>query len=90
MSHLDDTRESALRDAMHLVWRNLPGQPSTFSACVNAADGQLHTAGRGGGPCLECATRRLASLVGEELADLYVCEVREVRATETAMQEMLA
>ena len=70
--------EPAIRDAMRLIWRNLPEVPSTFSACARGC-GQ---GGRGGGPCLNCAQADLARLTNDLYAGQYVATVLNLRRIE--------
>ena len=53
--------------AMYDIRRQLPIYPSTFSKCRNGCD----KLGRGGSPCIDCATKALADLVGTEPAEAY-------------------
>ena len=76
------TFESRLAEAQRLIWRNLPGHPTTFGPCSRGCGGH----GRGSGPCLECAKKDLAELVGPDKALRYVLAVREVRDCEAEMQ----
>jgi hypothetical protein len=75
-------KEHEIRQAIHLVWRNLPGQPSTFSACPTPDCDQL---GRGGGKCLLCAEEALGRLTTYELANSYVEVIKALRRIEEEM-----
>lgn len=70
--------EPAIREAMRLIWCNLPEAPSTFSACSRGC-GQ---GGRGGGPCLNCAQAELARLTNDLYAGQYVATVLNLRRIE--------
>lgn len=76
-------REPAIRDALRLVWRNLPDGVSTFGPCERKCGSGV--GGRGSGPCLRCIIDDLAALVGKELADRYVDAVRTTRDLERDM-----
>ena len=71
--------EARVREAQHLVRRNLPGWPSTFGECDRKCGSGL--LGRGGGPCLRCAADDLGALVGKDAAERYVDAVRTARKT---------
>jgi hypothetical protein len=73
---------NTLRKAQTLIWRNLPGFPSTFGPCARGC-GCL---GRGSGPCIDCAKDDLAALVGGEMAAKYVDAIRGIRELENAME----
>jgi len=74
--------EAEIRQAIHLIWRNLPGFPTTFGPCSRKCGAG---SGRGGGPCLECAKKDLGKLVGADVAEQYVQSVRAVRDIESKM-----
>lgn len=78
-----DVNEGKLREAIHIVWRNLPGFPTTFGPCARHCGRGI--GGRGSGPCVVCAQDDLAALVGEELAAKYLDAVRAVRDIEETM-----
>lgn len=82
-AHGSDVDEGKLREAIHLVWRNLPGFPTTFGPCARNCGRGL--GGRGSGPCVCCAQDDIAALVGEELAAKYIDAVRAVRDLEETM-----
>jgi hypothetical protein len=69
--------EDQLRQARHLIWRNLPDGVTTFSPCSCGRG-----AGRGGGPCLACAEEGLAGLIGKTAAKKYVAAVSSIRELE--------
>jgi len=74
------TRESQIREAISLIWRNT--QPhTTFGPCPNGCK----VAGRGSGPCIECAEGQLAKLTNRDMAKRYVMAVKEVRRIEGEM-----
>ena len=75
--------EAKLREAQHIIWRNLPGFPTTFGPCARNCGRGL--GGRGGGPCICCAQDDITAMVGEELAGKYVSAVRGIRDLEDAM-----
>jgi hypothetical protein len=75
--------EAKIREAISLIWRNLPGSSVTFARCSRGCG--RGKGGRGGGPCIDCARDDLAKLVGEDKADEYVAAVREVRQLEREM-----
>lgn len=76
-------REAKIRDAIHLVWRNLPEAPVTFGPCSRRCG--RGKGGRGSGPCLDCARDDLAKLVGLEKAEEYVSTVHKIRQLEEDM-----
>jgi len=80
------SREEKYHDAIRLIWRNLPGQPSTFSACVRDCGSY---GARGGGVCLECAKKDLSVLVGEDFVNEYVQNIRDLRSLEEDMLEII-
>ncbi len=88
---MDASKEEQLRDAISLIWRNLPKGPTTFGACSRKCG--RGAGGRGGGPCIHCAEDDLAELVGGahgkhygySHAAGYVKAVQEVRRIERAM-----
>ena len=76
--------EYDLRQAIHLVWRNLPGIPTTFNPC-DCGRGSA----RGSGPCLVCAEEKLTAIVGPGKAHHYVGTVRMIRLLEDDMMKDL-
>jgi len=77
------TRESQIREAISLIWRNLPDGCSTFGPCPNGCK----KLGRGTGPCLECAESELAKLTSRDIAKRYVMAVKEARRIEGEMMD---
>ena len=75
------TNEPEIREAIRLIWRNLPEAVSTFSACARGC-GQ---GARGGGVCLKCAQADLAKLTNDLLAQHYVATVLNLRRLESEM-----
>jgi hypothetical protein len=75
------TNETEIREAIRLIWRNLPDSASTFSPCERGC-GQ---AGRGGGPCLNCAQQDLAALTNSLIASQYVATALNLRRLEREM-----
>ena len=65
----------------HLIWRQMPTHPSTFSPCFNEC-GEI---ARGGGECIECLQKKLVKIVGYDLATAYIDLVRRIRLTESVM-----
>ena len=76
-------KEDQIRAAIRLIWRNLPEAASTFNPCPNGC--KRH--GRGTGPCIECAEKALAKLVGRDKAKSYVMAVKDLRELEGEMIE---
>jgi len=77
------TRESQIREAIRLIWRNCPDGICTFNPCPNGCQ----KLGRGTGPCLECAESQLAKLTSRDMAKRYVMAVKEIRRIEGEMIE---
>ena len=79
------TRQEAIRQAVSLIWYNLPKGITTFGPCCrgNGCGGS----GRGSGPCIACAVDDLSKLIGRQKAEDYVYFVRRIREAEEEMIE---
>ena len=75
------TNEPEIREAIRLIWRNLPEFASTFSACAR----ECGQSARGGGVCLNCAQADLAKLTNDLIASQYVATVLNLRRLESEM-----
>jgi hypothetical protein len=78
-------KEYEIRQAVNLVWRNLPNGVSTFGNC--STDG-CEGSGRGSGKCIGCAEKQLADLTSGGFAGSYVEAVLTVRKIESDMVEL--
>jgi hypothetical protein len=81
------SNEQKIRNAIRLIWRNLPeGDGSTFGPCSRGCDSKRGA--RGSGPCLSCAQKDLAKACGsDDLAHEYVMAVGQIRMLEKEMIE---
>ena len=75
-------KENNLSDLKHIVWKNLPYGVSTFSQCSCGRNSR-----RGGYPCLECVMEALGWFVGENIARLYIEQIKALRLLEAEMEE---
>jgi hypothetical protein len=76
-------RNEAIRQAVSLIWYNLPQGITTFGNCGRGCGGS----GRGSGPCLACAVDDLSKVIGRQKAEDYADMVRRIREAEGDMIE---
>ena len=77
------TRKESIRQAVSLIWYNLPQGITTFGHCGRGCGGS----GRGSGPCLACAVDDLSKVIGRQKAEDYAELVRRIREAEEEMIE---
>ena len=76
-------RDKAIRDAVSLIWYNLPQGVTTFGPCCRGCGGS----GRGSGPCLACAVDDLSKVIGRQKAEDYAELVKRIREAEEEMMK---
>ena len=68
--------EYEIRTAMGNMWRQMPAAPVTASQCPN---GCKRAVGYHAEPCINCAEKELARMVGGENANFYRALIEDLR-----------
>lgn len=76
------TKEIKIREAMHLIWRNMPDGSVSFSPCKCG-----RRLGRAGDLCILCAEEELARLTDTHMAQRYVAAVHTIEDLERMMMK---
>jgi len=76
-------KKQVIADAQYHLWRCTSHGEHTTSQCCREG---CEKPARGGGACVPCAEKDLATAVGEELAREYVVAIRNIRRIEKLLK----
>jgi hypothetical protein len=76
-------KRQLIADCQYYLWRGISHGEHTVSNCCRKGCEKL---ARGGGICVSCAEKDLATAVGKEVARKYVLAIRNIRKIESLLK----
>jgi hypothetical protein len=75
-------KRQLITDCQYYLWRGITDGVHTVSQCREGCGKPA----RGGGICVSCAEKDLATAVGKEVARKYVLAIRNIRKIESLLK----